>query len=458
MTCKKVAKPLPEHKEFYSIHQEIGTDLPTIASKISGYNTLAYLDTCARASIASRELYFHLLDTQHPFEDIMVTITLADGSKSTKLVSRTTTTISIGGRTNPIQFIVIPGAIESKTLLGADFIKAVGIIPNLIQDAWCFNDDLSKWFLFDYVQGGPNELTHPLGPQQVNSLMPPPMYPVKTPRRKRMKFSKTTKQYFTCDQSTQENEIALEQFQPVKTAPSTPARTISVSIKIPGEVMEPRDPIERNDSVNIVLEEITCLGEVLMAEEILKRFSSPSYHPKMISPIGSTPKAKKSIEDHHDIPYFEPTTEKLNEAKELQIFSIDLTLRDDEGAKLNDGQKEKINAIIDKYLDVFNETGPPTDQAIHRIETLNHLPIATAPYRLPSIKREALKTEIQAMLDGNVIEESESPWATNVVMKKKPNGKWRICIDYRRLNEITIADKYPLPLIDDLLQDARGSL
>lgn len=43
-------------------------------------------------------------------------------------------------------------------------------------------------------------------------------------------------------------------------------------------------------------------------------------------------------------------------------------------------------------------------------------------------------------------------------MKLKPNGKWRICIDYRKLNEITVADKYPLPLMDDLLQEARGTI
>lgn len=66
-TCKKVAKPLPEHKEFYSIHQEIGTDLPTVATQIDGFNSLIHLDTCARASIASRELYLHLLQKDYPF-------------------------------------------------------------------------------------------------------------------------------------------------------------------------------------------------------------------------------------------------------------------------------------------------------------------------------------------------------------------------------------------------------
>ena len=86
------------------------------------------------------------------------------------------------------------------------------------------------------------------------------------------------------------------------------------------------------------------------------------------------------------------------------------------------------------------------------------MPIATAPYRLSPAKQNDLRTEIQKMLANDIIEESESPWATNVVMVTKPDGSWRICIDFRQLNAITITDKYPMPRIDDLLQNAQGTI
>lgn len=67
-------------------------------------------------------------------------------------------------------------------------------------------------------------------------------------------------------------------------------------------------------------------------------------------------------------------------------------------------------------------------------------------------KREVLRTELDKMLNLDVIEECESPWAAPGIMVPKPNGSTRVCIDYRKLNSVTISDKYPLPRIDDLLQ------
>lgn len=464
-TCKKVAKPLPQHKEFYSMNPEIGTDLPTIASQIHGFNTLAHVDTCARTCIASRELYFHLLDTGHPFEDILATVTLADGSRQTKTICRTATTIKLGGRTIPIQFVVLPEARGNQTLLGADFIKSAGIIPNLIQDAWCFADDLSKWFLFDYIQAGPNEITHGNDYQEVRGLMPPPISPIvklSKRRRKNLKAQAQNKEYFTSQEAAEayRNSPKTPEVVKVYKSPGTPTYDTTTSIRPPQEIMEENDLPIQNESVDNILQEIEYLDQILSIEDIIRRFKSPSFLPKMISPIGSTPKAKKSTENsQHEIQYFTPTRRASSErTEEIPILTIDITLRDDEGTELNENQRMLINKTIEKHTDIFNESGPATDKAEHRIETLNHLPIATAPYRLPAVKREALKQEIQTMLDADVIEESESPWATNVVMRMKPNGKWRICVDYRRLNEITIADKYPLPLINDLLQDARGTM
>ncbi|GFX15917.1 retrovirus-related Pol polyprotein from transposon 17.6 [Trichonephila clavipes] len=65
------------------------------------------------------------------------------------------------------------------------------------------------------------------------------------------------------------------------------------------------------------------------------------------------------------------------------------------------------------------------------------------------------KQEIDRLLSEGIIEECESPYASAVVLIPKPNGTFRLCIDYRKLNEITIADTYPLPRMDDLLHQAK---
>ncbi|GFS89251.1 retrovirus-related Pol polyprotein from transposon 297 [Trichonephila clavipes] len=87
----------------------------------------------------------------------------------------------------------------------------------------------------------------------------------------------------------------------------------------------------------------------------------------------------------------------------------------------------------------------------------DHPPVSTAPYRLSPNRKEHLRKVIDNLLAHNIIEECESPYAAPVILVPKSNGTVRLCIDYRKLNAITIPDKYPLPLMDVLLHDAKST-
>ncbi|GFT87706.1 retrovirus-related Pol polyprotein from transposon 17.6 [Trichonephila clavipes] len=121
-------------------------------------------------------------------------------------------------------------------------------------------------------------------------------------------------------------------------------------------------------------------------------------------------------------------------------------------------QREEINSLLEKYEECFQPGGEPTPFIEHRINTRNHLPVAVPPYRMNPSKKEILKQEIDRLLSEGIIEECESPYASPVVLIPKPNGTFRLCIDYRKLNEITVADTYPLPRMDDLCYIKQNSL
>jgi hypothetical protein len=83
-------------------------------------------------------------------------------------------------------------------------------------------------------------------------------------------------------------------------------------------------------------------------------------------------------------------------------------------------------------------------------------PISKAPYRMALSKLKELKEELQELLDKGFIHPSISPWGASVLFVKKKDRSMRMCIDYRELNKVTIKNRYPLPRIDDLLDQLQG--
>ena len=121
---------------------------------------------------------------------------------------------------------------------------------------------------------------------------------------------------------------------------------------------------------------------------------------------------------------------------------------------LSFSQKTSVKQLLHQNSSIFATQDNPfgkTDLVTHSINTDSNHPIKQAVRRPPFHLRSEAHAEVEKMLDKGVIEPSDSPWASPVVLVRKKDGSLRYCIDYRKLNSITIKDSYPLPRIDESL-------
>ena len=115
--------------------------------------------------------------------------------------------------------------------------------------------------------------------------------------------------------------------------------------------------------------------------------------------------------------------------------------------------------LLRKYNNVFSlEDGErgETDMTEVHIETGEATRRRQPIRRIPQAVRQEVARQLQQIQEDGVIQPSNSPWESAIVLVRKRNGKLRICVDYRHLNSVTKPDAYPLPRIDDLL-DQLGS-
>jgi hypothetical protein len=122
----------------------------------------------------------------------------------------------------------------------------------------------------------------------------------------------------------------------------------------------------------------------------------------------------------------------------------------------------EIQRIIDKHNKVFEPIPPgaPPDGGFEHIIELEEAakPVITTPYRHPKKYKDENEKAIKELLDMGHIRPSSSPFASSVVLVKKKDGTMRMCIDYRALNKKTIKNRYPIPRIDELLDELHRAL
>lgn len=119
-----------------------------------------------------------------------------------------------------------------------------------------------------------------------------------------------------------------------------------------------------------------------------------------------------------------------------------------------------VQQVVDEFPDVFAElTGlPPRRSCDHRITWISGpQPVNVRPYRHKPDHKDEIEAQIAEMLEAGVIQPSSSPFSSPVILVKKKDIAWRLCVDYWDLNALTCVSKFPIPIIEELLDELHGA-
>jgi hypothetical protein len=122
---------------------------------------------------------------------------------------------------------------------------------------------------------------------------------------------------------------------------------------------------------------------------------------------------------------------------------------------------QDLQALLSKHQTVFSTPqGLPPSRSVHDHSiplVPGSLPPNIRPYRQPFAQKNEIEKMVQELLIAGVIHPSTSPYSSPIIMVLKKEGSWRMCPDFRALNKLTIKDKFPIPVIDDLLDELSGA-
>nr|XP_045625164.1 uncharacterized protein LOC123774698 [Procambarus clarkii] len=152
-------------------------------------------------------------------------------------------------------------------------------------------------------------------------------------------------------------------------------------------------------------------------------------------------------ESHSKIGKETPLSPQDKEMVDKLITALDLT-------HMSPAERKQVREVLRKFPRLFateDEEIGYLPQVEHTIPTGDNPPAQTRQWRLPEQAKQLIRDECRKMMRQGVIEESTSPWLSPVVLVRKPDGSYRFCVDYRKVNEVTTADAYPLPLIQEII-------
>ncbi|GJR97539.1 putative mitochondrial protein [Tanacetum coccineum] len=119
----------------------------------------------------------------------------------------------------------------------------------------------------------------------------------------------------------------------------------------------------------------------------------------------------------------------------------------------------ELPSLLEEFKDVFVVTTklPPKRSFDHNIPLKDESNVVNIrPYRYPPNQKDVIETMVTELLDSGVIRQSHSLFSSPIMLVKKKDGTWRMCIDYRQLNKNTVKDKFPMPVIEELIDELQG--
>jgi len=127
---------------------------------------------------------------------------------------------------------------------------------------------------------------------------------------------------------------------------------------------------------------------------------------------------------------------------------------------VDSGIPPAVSHLLQQYHHLFHEPTdlPPNREDDHHIPLiLGAQPVNIRPYRYSPQQKSEIEKQVTDMLQRRVIKPSSSPFASPILLVKKKDGTWRLCVDYWHLNAITVKNKHPLPIVDELLDELAGA-
>lgn len=137
----------------------------------------------------------------------------------------------------------------------------------------------------------------------------------------------------------------------------------------------------------------------------------------------------------------------------IELYSVDVS-------KSMFTKPPEVQLLIDQFSSMFQPPSglPPKRSSVHTIPLVPRAqPFRMRPYRYNSAQKDETEQQIQQLLANGWIQESQSPYASPVLLVKKKTGDWRLFVDYRKLNALTVKNKFPLPVIDEQLDELVGA-
>ena len=121
---------------------------------------------------------------------------------------------------------------------------------------------------------------------------------------------------------------------------------------------------------------------------------------------------------------------------------------------LSPDKRLELKQLILEYEHLFPDISSKTDKIYHDVELIDgSKPVKQHPYRMNPVKQQILRDEVQYLLDNDFLEPSQSEWSSPCILVPKPDGTFRMCTDYRKVNSVAKTDTFPIPRIDDCIDN-----